>query len=110
MKQKNNLSNLVAKDFLKKELKKELHEFEKKIDQKLTVLEVRTDIKLDNLERRIDDNAKKYRDQILVSNDKLAKQLEEMRDENAIGFNQLNRELQNHEKRIKKLEQIQTTA
>ena len=62
---------------------------------------------IDRMESRIDDNPKKYRDQVLTSNDKLAKTLEEMRDENSIGFNQLNNKLNNHEERIKKLEQIQ---
>lgn len=76
----------------------------------ITSLEIKVDTKLENMEKRIDNNAQKYRDQILASNDKLAKQLETMTDENTIGFNQLNRQLQNHEKRIKKLENVQQAA
>lgn len=110
MKQKNKKLDLVTKDFFKKELKKELQQFGKKFDQKLTVLEVRTGIKLDALEKRVDDNAQKCRDQVLTSNDKLAKQLETMREENAIGFNQLNKQLGNHAKRIQGIERIQQTA
>lgn len=95
MKQKNSSSNLVTKTVLKDEL---------------INLETRVDIKLDRMENRIDDNAKKYRDQILTSNDKLAKQLEEMRDENAIGFNQvarLQKQVNSHATRIQKLEHAQ---
>ena len=95
MNQKNNSSNLVTKAVLKDEL---------------INLETRVDIKLDRLERRIDDKAQKYRDEILISNDKLAKQLETMREENSIGFNQLNKQLSNHETRIKKIERIQQAA
>ncbi len=64
-------------------------------------------MKLEKMEERIDDKAKIYRDEILNSNDKLVKQLEEMRNENTIGFNQINRNLSNHEKRIKKIERLQ---
>ncbi|MEK7517047.1 MAG: hypothetical protein AAB583_00725 [Patescibacteria group bacterium] len=106
MQQKSKKSDLVTKVFLKKELKK----FENAFDQKLTAMDIKTDIKLERLERRIDDNAQKYRDQVLTSNDKLAKTLETMRQENSIGFNQINRQLDGHETRIQKLEQIQQPA
>lgn len=110
MKQKNkNPRGLITKDFLKKEL----GNFEKRLDQKLTVLEVGTEIKLDSLERRIDDNARKYRDQILNSNDKIAKEFEQMREDRIIGDGQnirLKKQVDNHEKRIKKIEQIQQPA
>lgn len=107
MKRKNkNSSELITKDFLKKELSG----FEKRLDQKLTVLEVGTEIKLDSLERRIDDNARKYRDQILNSNDKIAKELEQMSEDRIIGDGQnirLKKQVDSHEKRIKKLEHVQ---
>ena len=105
MKKKNNSSNLVTKVFLKDELKN----LETSLHLKITSLEIKVDTKLEEVEKRIDNNAQRYRDQILVSNDKLVKQLESMMDENTIGFSQLNRQLQNHEKRIKKIEQIQQT-
>ena len=76
----------------------------------ITSLEIKVDTKLEEVEKRIDNNAQRYRDQILASNDNLAKQLETMTDENTIGFNQLNRQLQNHEKRIRKIEQTQQAA
>lgn len=95
MKKKNNSSDLVTKVFLKGEL---------------TTLETRVDIKLERMEKRIDDNAQKYRDQVLTSNDKLAKHLKTMREENTIGFNQLNNKLQDHEKRIQRIERTQQTS
>ncbi len=68
-KRKDDNSELVTKGFLKSEL----------------------EYKLGELEQRVDDRAKQYRDQILTSNDKLAKTLETMREENTIGFNQVTR-------------------
>lgn len=107
MKQKNKKSNEpVTKDLLEKAF----HGFEKRLDQKLAVLEARTEIKLDGLERRIDDNAQKYRDQILNSNDKIAKELEQMREDRTIEDGQnrrLKKQVDSHEERIKKLEHAQ---
>lgn len=95
MKQKNSSPNLVTKGFLKDEL---------------TSFETRVDIKLDRLERRIDDNAQNYRDQILTSNDKLAKTLEAIREDIEIGNFQIKRGVEDHETRIKHLEKIQQSA
>lgn len=103
---KKTTSSLVTKVFLKDELKN----LETSLRLEITSLEIKVDTKLEDVEKRIDGNARKYRDQILASNDKLAQQLETMMDENTVGFNQLNRQLQNHEKRIKKLEHIQQPA
>lgn len=88
-------NNLVTKTYLNQELK---------------LLEMRITLKFDDFAKRIDENAQKYRDQILISNDKVAKELEEMRQENTIGshqIRQLNDQVDNHEKRIKKLEYVQ---
>ena len=76
----------------------------------LLILKNELETKLNDLEYKLDGNAQKYRDQVLTSNDKLAKQLETMREENTIGFNQLNNKLNNHETRIKKIERIQQAA
>ncbi|MBI1982021.1 hypothetical protein HYU45_00075 [Candidatus Daviesbacteria bacterium] len=70
--------------------------------------EARIDSKLEKLEQRVDDRAQQYRDQILTSNDKLAKTLEIMREELEIGNFQMKRRVDNHEKRIAQLEKVQT--
>lgn len=83
MQRKNNSSQLVTKDYLKKEL------------------EV------------VDENARKYRDQILAKLDETMGELGAMREENVIGSHQtsqLRSDVDNHEKRIKHLEKIQPTA
>ena len=102
MKQKNKISQPATKSDLKN-LGVDVH-------QEITTLEIKVDIKLERVERRIDDNAKKYRDQVLTSNDKLAKQLETMREENLAGFNQTSRQINDHEKRIGKLEHFHQSA
>ena len=79
----------------------------------ITSLEIKVDIKLEKMEGRIDDNAQRYRDQVLASNDELMKQLETMREENIVGAGQtrrINDKLERHEKRIGKLERSQISA
>lgn len=76
----------------------------KKIDDRFKLSEINTDIKLENLERKIDEKAQRYRDEVLTSNDKLAKTLETIREEMEIGFYHNKQKLDNHEKRIKVLE------
>ncbi len=74
---------------------------------------LKLEFKITDLEQKVDNKAQKYRDQILTSNDKLMKKLEEMQDENIIGSNQtsqLNDTAEDHEKRIKILEKAQQTA
>ncbi len=88
MKQKNGNSELVTKGFLKSEL----------------------EYKLGELEQRVDDRAKQYRDQILTSNDKLAKTLETIREDIEIGNFQTGEKITDHEERIKILEKAQQTA
>lgn len=104
MKQKSSSSQLITKKYLSKTLDERFVAFEKKADEKLFIWEARTDIKLDNLERKIDDKAQQYRDQILTSNDKLAKTLETMREDLEIGNFQTREKLEDHEKRINILE------
>ena len=96
MKQKSDYSQVVTKAYL-----------DKTLDQRFLLNDAKFDLKLENLERKIDEKAQKYRDEVLTSNDKIIKELEVMREENIIGFNQiarLGRQVSNHEKRIKILE------
>ena len=104
MKQKSSSSQLITKKYLEKTLDERFVAFEKKVDEKLFIWEARTDIKRDNLERKIDEKAQQYRDQILTSNDKLAKTLETMREDLEIGNFQTREKLEDHEKRINILE------
>src|SRR3989344_907705 len=87
---KNSNSELVTKDFLKKEL--EVLGRSLRSGMKISISES---------EQRTDENAQKYRDQILTSNDKLAKTLETMREELEIGNFQMKRRIDKHEERIK---------
>lgn len=115
MKGKNTSSKLITKTDLGQALKDvakkdDLKNFATKDD--LHALEIRTDIKMEDMERRIDDNAQKYRDTILTRLDGVMGELETMREENTIGAYQT-REIQvkvdGHEKRIAKLEKTQQT-
>lgn len=76
-------SNNVIRTILREELsslvtKAELEKFENRF-------EARMDIKIESLESKVDERAREYRDQILTSNDKLMKELEEQREEREIG-------------------------
>ena len=104
MKQKSSSSQLITKKYLSKTLDERFFTFEKKVDEKFFIWEARTYIKRDNLERKIDEKAQQYRDQILTSNDKLAKTLETMREDLEIGNFQTREKLEDHEKRINILE------
>ncbi len=88
MKRKNDNSELVTKGFLKSEL----------------------EFKLSDLEQRVDDKAQGYRDEILTSNDKLAKTLEAIREDLEIGSFQTRNQVEDHEKTIKHLEKIPQTV
>lgn len=70
---------------------------------------LKLEFKLTDLEQRIDNKAQGYRDQVLTSNDKLAKTLETIREDLEIGNFQMKREINNHDKRIKNIEKIQQT-
>lgn len=76
-------------------------------------LELRIDLKFDSFAGKINKNAKKYRDQILTKLDKVMGELAAMREENTVGAyhtRELREEVDNHEKRIQKLEQLQQAA
>lgn len=83
MKRKSKSSQVVTRAYLDKALDERFGSYDKKmetrfrrIDGRFKLADINTDIKLENLERKIDDKAKRYRDQILTSNDKLAKRLD----------------------------------
>ena len=84
----------------KEELKKELKNLESRFDAKM-------DFKLENFERKLDEKAQQYRDEVLTSNDKLAKRLETMQQELGLGNLQIKRQLEDHEERIAILESPQ---
>lgn len=117
MKQKNNASEPVAKDFLKKELSKlatkdDLKNVEKSLRAELLRLENR----MEGFETRMDrsdENAKQYKDEILTKLDEVMGELQTMREENTIGAYQnseLQKHVDNHEKRIARLEKAKQTA
>ncbi len=80
---------------------------ETRFDIKLKGLETRFDIKLDRLKEGIDDNAKKYRDDVLTKLDGVMGELQTMREENTIGtyqIGELKERVDDHEKRVTRLE------
>lgn len=100
MKQKNNKSTSLA-------TKSDLKKAEKSLRAELLRLEV----KMEGMEERIDENAKKYRDQVLGKLDGVMGELETMRQENTIGAYQtseLRKQIDDHEKRLVQLEKTQT--
>lgn len=92
----NGSSQIVTKKFL-----------EKTLDERFTSFESKMEFKLENLERQVDEKAQQYRDEVLTSNDKLAKKLETMQQELELGNLQMRRQLENHEQRITSLESSQ---
>lgn len=93
MKQKRGSSQIITKAYL-----------DKTLDERFLLSDVKTDLKLENLERKIDEKAKQYRDQILNSNDKLSKTFETMREELEISNFQIKNKVKDHEERLKVLE------
>ena len=73
---------------------------------------LRAEIKLntDEILVKVDENARKYKDQILSKMDEVMGELQTIREDNIIGTHQtseLRRQTDDHEKRIKKLEKVQ---
>ena len=81
----------------------------KDLDDQISALETRTDIKFDKLERRIDEKARKYRDEVLTVMDSLANQLKTLHQE-MVMINKHSADMwvkiNNHETRITKLEKV----
>lgn len=102
---KTSSSGNVIRTILREELnklvtKEELKKFENRFDAKM-------DFKLENLERKVDEKARKYRDQVLTSNDRLAKKFETVQQELGLGNLQMKRQLEDHGERIVILESAQ---
>lgn len=71
------------------------------------------ELKLDALEQKIDEKAKKYRDDVLNKLDEAMGEFGAIREENTIGAYQtseLRKEVDDHEKRIKHIEKIQSVT
>ena len=65
---------------------------------------------MENMERRIDDKARNYRDQVLTVMDHIVNEIKTMREEQAIKNEHARRMLdriENHDKRITTLETVQ---
>lgn len=101
-------SKLLTKD----ELKIEIKNLEERLGNRL-VSKALLRYELDKQKQELDDNAKKYRDQILTKLDEVMGELGTMREKNTIGAYQtaeLRKQVDNHEKRIIHLEELQQTA
>lgn len=82
-------------------------EMSEMIKSEIVASEVRRDIKDEQLERRMDDRMRQYRDEILTKMDGAMKELKTNREEQTIineEIDQINDKLAEHDKRIKRLE------
>ncbi len=80
------------------------------LKKEISALEIRTDIKMETMEVRIDKKAQKYRDQVLTVMDKVVNELKTMRQEQVMANEHARRMLdriEGHEVRITKLETTQ---
>ena len=101
MQRKNKSSQQITKTDLESALKKYATKEDLKLELKFSA---------DEILEKVDENARTYRDQILTSNDKLAKTLETIREDLEIGSFQTRERVEDHEKRIKNLEKVQQTV
>jgi uncharacterized membrane protein len=77
------------------------------------VTETHLAIKLDELNLKVDDKARLYRDQILTKLDQVMGKLQNIREDNIVGTHQvrqLRKDVENHSKRLVKLEQTPQIA
>lgn len=110
MKQKNTSSNLVTKDFFRKELREELNVT---IERLLHGIRQEITFTIDTVTDKFEKKLNKHTSLILTTVDPLLKELETRREDREIAASQhskLKNQVNNHEKRIKKIEQIQQTA
>lgn len=110
MEQKAISSNLVTKDFFKKELKRELNDT---IDRLLQGIRREITFSAELIEEKLERNLTKHTSLILTTVDPLLKELETRQQDRILGAEQLRRateKIDNHEKRIKKLEQVRQVA
>ena len=130
MKQKSSDNNLVTKDFLKKELskfatktgmKQEFTAFEKRMDRKMDnrfelqgkVFRLELKLSLQETTEQVRKMLQELRNDFFTKVDPLFKNLEVARQDRIIASDQsskLRKRVDNHEKRIKKLEQVPQSA
>ena len=104
MKQKKSQDSLT-KDVLKTEIKG----LEERLGKKF-VTQGFFSYEMDKTKQEVDEKARSYRDEILTSNDRLAKTLETIREDLEIGNFQMGEKIEDHERRIKNVEKVQQTA
>lgn len=95
MKQQQNGSNLVTKDFMEK---------------KLTEFEIKLEGKFDKRFEQADEKARQYRDDVLNKFDEVIKELETTREDRELAVYQtreMRDQIEDHEKRIRKVEKTQ---
>jgi hypothetical protein len=101
-------NDYVTKQDLKEAFREFAKTFRKELLQDLLpAIDTRIDIKLEAMERRIDDRARKYNSDILSRFDALITQLRNERTDQVINTDKINKHqvtLKDHESRIKKLE------
>lgn len=105
MKQKNNSSNVVTKDYFKKELKEELNST---IYRLLHGIRREITFAMEAVAEKFEQRLTKHTSLILTTVDPLLKELETRRQDREIAADQsieVSQKLDNHEKRITKLEQ-----
>ena|SRR3989344_4613375 len=110
MKQNNNSSNLVTKDYFKKELKKELNDT---IDRLLQGIRREITFSAEMIAEKLDQKLTKQTSLILTTVDPLLKELETRQQDRILATEQSRRvteKIDNHEKRIKTLEKAQATS
>lgn len=101
----------ITKSILQQELKKALSNYPTKDDLKKTLSNYPTTIQVETMleksERRTDEKAKQYRDEILTKMDQIVGELAQMREDRLFERHEkreLKEQVDDHEKRIKKLE------
>ncbi len=110
MKQKNNSSNLVTKDFFRKELRQELNiTVERLLHGIRQEIDFNTETVVDKFEKKLNNHTSL----ILTTVDPLLKELETRRQDRELAANhdrRVQKQIYNHEKRIKKIEQAQQSS
>lgn len=110
MKQNSNSSDPITKGFLRTELKRELNST---IDRLLQGIHREITFVVETVSEKFEQKLSKHTSLILTTVDPLLKELETRRQDRELASNQTARiknQIDNHEKRIKKLEQIQQIA
>lgn len=110
MKQKNRFSNLVTKDFFRKELRVELNGT---IDRLLYGIRQEITFAMDTVADKFEKKLNKHTSIILTTVDPLLKELETRQQDRELSAEQylgITRKIENHEERIEKIEHTQQIA